>query len=241
MCRSRLLKRPSRKTPIIRTLLRKERKAKRRLKHSEKLLLSLCRTQRNTLEVTCLVCKNKIKVFCHLPEDMKKPVAKGRKTYVKGKQKQNHEKIPGESTVPNKKKKKKKKKKKELKAGLLITSHMNEKTSEKDTNGEATRPSGKKMHREEKDATHSESLEIGGMGYLDTNPEQNLTERLAGSVVARGNSSAQNLLTSKPKNTHKTKKDQSRLTTSLKSKMARDAAMDSKNDNALHNFLSSLI
>ncbi|XP_068234661.1 uncharacterized protein [Palaemon carinicauda] len=219
--RSRLLKRPK-MNQLIKALLRKEQRSLKKLKQSEKLRLSLYRTQRNTLKVECLACKDKFKLYCSLPRNMKSPIIKDKRS---------SDKAFRSSLLTVESKKKKKKRKKEVNAGLLISSL---------SCSQHERLQKSECHEKLKGGKPSE---IGASSQPDIGEppiEKDVVQRLVDTLPVEGVSNVQSrLLVCKMSKARSKQKDV--LNKTLKLKMDSDAAMNLKKKSALGNFLSSLI
>ncbi|XP_064108455.1 uncharacterized protein LOC135216870 [Macrobrachium nipponense] len=238
LSRFRLLKRPK-MSRLIKVLLRKQRKNVKRLKNSEKLRLSLYRTQRNTLEIVCLVCKEKFKVYCSLPEDMKKslPVRETRKTI---------DKTLNVSMLTDKKKKKKKRVK-ELNAGLLISLPSSEHHTKLKKRKHQEELAGGKPPGITEISSQRENLRNGISGESKGNSnigetylKKDVVERIVDTVpVEKVSNVPSGLLVSEKFKTRRKERDF--LNKTIKLKMENDAARVLKNKTALGDFLSSLI
>lgn len=237
--RSHLLKRPKlKKSQLIKALLRKERKNVKRLKNSEKLRLSLYRTRRNTLEIECLVCKEKFKAYCPLPENMKKslPVREPRKTI---------QKAVDIGLLTDKKKKKKRAK--ELNAGLLISSpnseyHKKLKKSKHQEQLKGDKPPGITEISPQRDnlwnGNSEESKDNSDIGEVHS--KKDVVERIVDTLPVNKVLKVQSgLLVSKKSKTKSKERDF--LNKTIKLKMEKDVDRSLKNKTALGDFLSSLI
>nr|XP_053646441.1 uncharacterized protein LOC128698269 [Cherax quadricarinatus] len=101
-CRSRLLGCP-RNAHKMKTLLKKERRHPKKLTSKEKMQISSFRLRKNSIEVSCLICKYKMRELCSIPVK-EKPIDEAKPEVIK--------------------KKKKKKRVKEVNAGLLLSSSI---------------------------------------------------------------------------------------------------------------------
>nr|XP_045600121.1 uncharacterized protein LOC123759298 [Procambarus clarkii]XP_045600123.1 uncharacterized protein LOC123759298 [Procambarus clarkii]XP_045600124.1 uncharacterized protein LOC123759298 [Procambarus clarkii] len=99
-CKPRLLGCP-RNARNMKTLLKKERKNPRKLTCTEKMKLSCFHSRQNIIEVSCLICKYKMRELCSVPVK-EKPIVEVKSEVIR--------------------KKKKKKKFKEVNAGLHLSS-----------------------------------------------------------------------------------------------------------------------
>ncbi|KAK7080366.1 hypothetical protein SK128_004600 [Halocaridina rubra] len=232
--KSRLQRRPKKDT-LVRSLIKKDRRRRGKIKNSEKLQLVAYKKNLNTLEVTCLICNHKRESYCKGSKSIKQ--IKTNSSVASGKD--DLTLIASQAL-----KKISKKKKKEFNSGLII-SRESQQLIDKANNPEETlektkkREKSKKKENEKNAAAPSATLKSGETSVDDENDCESISRRLADSILAGSNANyRKHLKTVGP--IKKSKKQQDRFNKRLKTKICSEEVAKTKKSCALESFLSSL-